>query len=212
MADRRGVFVTGTDTDVGKTVVAACLAAAWNAAYWKPVQTGLADGPGDTATVQELAGLPAERVVPPTYTFQAPLSPHAAAAEERATIALETITWPAGHDFIVVEGAGGLLVPLNRTALMIDLVQKLDVPAVLVARSTLGTINHTLLSLGALRARRIPLLGVVMNGPPNAGNRKAIEQFGHVRVIAELPRREPLDAAAMRDLIGRIPPWESLCP
>ena len=95
---------------------------------------------------------------------------------------------------------------------MIDLIQKLAVPAVLVARSTLGTINHTLLSLGALRARRIPILGVVMNGPPNLGNRRAIEQFGHVRVIAELPRLEPLDAAAMRDLVGRIPSWESLRP
>jgi malonyl-CoA O-methyltransferase len=212
MADRRGVFVTGTDTDVGKTVVAACLAAAWNAAYWKPIQTGLADGPGDTAAVKGLAGLPAERVLAPAYAFQAPLSPHAAAAEEGAAIALETISWPAGHDFIVVEGAGGLLVPLNDAALMIDLIQKLDLPAVVVARSTLGTINHTLLSLSALRARRIPILGVVMNGPPNASNRRAIEQFGQVRVIAELPRREPLDAAAMRDLIGRIPARESVLP
>lgn len=212
MAERRGVFVTGTDTDVGKTVASACLAAAWSAAYWKPVQTGLADTPGDTATVQALAGLPAERLLPPAYTFQAPLSPHAAAAQEQATITLEAITWPSTRHFVVAEGAGGLLVPLNRTALMIDLIQKLDVPAVLVARSTLGTINHTLLSLGALRARRIPILGVVMNGPPNPGNRRAIEQFGHVRVIAELPRLDPLDAPAMRELVGRIPPQESLWP
>lgn len=212
MAKRRGVFVTGTDTNVGKTVVAACLAAAWGAAYWKPVQTGLADDPGDTATVTALAGLPPERVLPPTYAFQAPLSPHAAAAAERASVELDALALPAGQRFVVVEGAGGLLVPLNRSALMIDLIRKLDLPAVLVTRSTLGTINHTLLSLGALRARQVPILGVVMNGPPNPGNRRAIEQFGRARILAELPRVEPLDAAALRSLAALIPPLDSVLP
>jgi dethiobiotin synthase len=212
MSKPRGVFVTGTDTNVGKTVVSACLAAAWDAAYWKPVQTGLAEDPGDTATVATLAGLPPDRVVPPTYAFRAPLSPHAAAAAERATIALESFSFPAMQRLLIIEGAGGILVPLNRNALMIDLVRRLDVPAVLVARSTLGTINHTLLSLGALRARQIPVLGVIMNGPPDAENRRAIEQFGRTRVIAELPRVEPLDAAALRGLVARIPRLESLLP
>lgn len=208
----RGVFVTGTDTNVGKTVVSACLASAWNAAYWKPVQTGLAEDPGDTATVTMLAGLAADRLVPPTYAFRAPLSPHAAAAAERAEIALESFSLPAMQRLVIVEGAGGILVPLNRNALMIDLMRRLDLPAVLVARSTLGTINHTLLSLGALRARQIPVLGVVMNGPPDAGNRRAIEQFGRTRVIAELPRVEPLDAATLQSLAARIPPLDSLLP
>lgn len=212
MAKPRAVFVTGTDTNVGKTVVAACLAAAWGAAYWKPMQTGLAEDPGDTATVAALAGLPPERVLPPAYAFRAPLSPHAAAAAECATIDLGALTLPPSPHVIVVEGAGGLLVPLNRNAFIIDLIRKLDLPAVLVARSTLGTINHTLLSLGALRARQVPILGVVMNGPPNAGNRRAIEQFGHARVLAELPHVAPLDAAALRGLAAHIPPLESLLP
>lgn len=212
MAKPRGVFVTGTDTNVGKTVVAACLAAAWGAAYWKPMQTGLAEDPGDTATVAALAGLPPERVLPPVYAFRAPLSPHAAAAAEHATIDLGALTLPPSPHVIVVEGAGGLLVPINRSAFIIDLIRKLDLPAVLVTRSTLGTINHTLLSLGALRARQVPILGVVMNGPPNAGNRRAIEQFGHARVLAELPRVAPLDAAALRGLAARIPPLEALLP
>ena len=210
MARPRGVFVTGTDTNVGKTVVSACLVAAWEAMYWKPVQTGLAEDPGDTATVMRLAALPPDRIVPPAYAFRAPLSPHAAAAAERATIELEAISFPPARRLVVVEGAGGILVPLNRTTLMIDLMRRLDLPAVLVARSTLGTINHTLLSLGALRARQIPVLGVVMSGPPDAGNRRAIEQFGRTRVIAELPHTAPLDAAALSSLAARIPPLESL--
>ena len=213
MAEPRGVFVTGTDTDVGKTVVSACLAAAWNGSYWKPIQTGLAGDRGDTATVTALAGLSPERVYPPAYAFQAPLSPHAAAAAEHAMIALDTIARPASSkQFLIVEGAGGVLVPLNRSALMIDLIQRLGLPAILVARSTLGTINHTLLSLGALRARQVPVAGVVMNGPPDAGNRRAIEQFGRVRVLAELSRIEPLDAAAIRTLAALLPPLGSVFP
>jgi malonyl-CoA O-methyltransferase len=212
MAEPRGVFVTGTDTDVGKTVVSACLAAAWNADYWKPIQTGLAGDPGDTATVTALAGLSAERAYPPAYAFQAPLSPHAAAAAEHAMIALDAVARPSTKQFLIVEGAGGILVPLNRSALMIDLMQRLGLPAILVARSTLGTINHTLLSLGALRARQVPIAGVVMNGPPDAGNRRAIEQFGRVRVLAELPRTEPLDPQAIRALAARIPPLAEIFP
>jgi len=212
MAEPRGVFVTGTDTNVGKTVASACLVGAWNAGYWKPIQTGLADDPGDSATVTALAGLPPERVPAPVYALQAPLSPHAAAAAERVTIELEAIARPASRQFLVVEGAGGILVPLNRSALMIDLIGRLGLPAILVARSALGTINHTLLSLGALRARQVPVAGVVMNGPPDAGNRRAIEQFGRVRVLAELPRVEPLDAAAIRSLAARIPPLNEVFP
>jgi len=212
MAEPRGVFVTGTDTNVGKTVVAACLAVAWNAGYWKPIQTGLAGDPGDTAMLTALAGLPAERVFGPVYALQAPLSPHAAAAAERVTIDLDAIARPPTRQFLIVEGAGGILVPLNPSALMIDLIRKLGLPAILVAPSTLGTINHTLLSLDALRARQVPIAGVVMNGPPDAGNRRAIEQFGGARVLAELPRVEPLDASALRGLAARIPPLDQVLP
>lgn len=208
MAEPPGVFVTGTDTNVGKTVVSACLAVAWQAAYWKPVQTGLAEDPGDSATVTALAGLSPERVLPPAYVFQAPLSPHAAAAAEGKTIAADTIVRPASSRFLVVEGAGGVLVPLTPKTLMIDLMQRLALPVVLVTRSTLGTINHTLLSLEALRARRITVAGVVINGEPNPGNRRAIEEYGRVRVLAELPPVEPLGPAAVRGLAKHLPPAE----
>ena len=202
----KGVFVTGTDTGVGKTVVAACLARAWHAGYWKPVQTGIISGDDDTATVGTLAELPSHVVFPPAYALQAPLSPHAAAELEGVTIAMDAITPPESAEAVVIEGAGGLFVPLNGRDFMIDLIAKLRLPVVIVARSTLGTINHTLLSLLALRSRELPIAGVVLNGPPNAGNRVSIERFGQVRVLAELPRVDPLDSAAILRLSGLIPP------
>lgn len=202
----KGVFVTGTDTGVGKTVAAACLARAWQAGYWKPVQTGRAAGDDDTATVAALAGLPAERIFAPVYALQAPLSPHAAAELEGVRISMDAIAPPKTTHPLIVEGAGGLFVPLNERDFMIDLMARLAFPILLVARSTLGTINHTLLSLGALRARALPVAGVVLNGPPNAGNRAAIEQFGQVRVLAELPRVDPLDEGAIARLAALLPP------
>ena len=208
----RGVFVTGTDTGVGKTVVAACLARAWRAGYWKPVQTGTATGDDDTATVAALAGAPADRIFAPAYALRAPLSPHAAAELEGVRIVLEAIAMPAVSYPLVVEGAGGVMVPLNDATFMIDLMARLDLPVVLVARSGLGTINHTLLSLAALRARDLPIAGVILDGPPNAGNRAAIERFADVRVLAELPHVEPLDAAAVAELAHPIPPLEDVVP
>jgi len=207
----KGVFVTGTDTGVGKTVVSACLVRAWQASYWKPVQSGTADGDDDTATVVRLA-TPA-RHAPPAYMLRAPLSPHAAAALEGIAIdvdrlaALLALSAP-----LVVEGAGGVLVSLTDRQLMIDLMARLALPAVLVARSGLGTINHTLLSLMALRSRGLAIAGVVLNGPPNPGNRAAIESYGAIRVIAELPPVEPLDAAGVSRLATLLPPLARLLP
>lgn len=208
----RGAFITGTDTDVGKTVAAACLAHAWQAGYWKPVQTGMITADDDTNTVVTLAGVPTDRVFAPAYALQAPLSPHAAAELEGIRITVDAIVPPQTAHPLVVEGAGGLLVPLNDREFMIDLMAKLALPILLVARSTLGTINHTLLSLFALRSRGLPIAGVVLNGPPNAGNRAAIERFGQVRILAELPRVDPLDGAAIRRLSALIPPLSEIAP
>jgi malonyl-CoA O-methyltransferase len=201
-----GVFVTGTDTGIGKTVASACLVRAWGAGYWKPVQTGIVAGDDDTATVAALAGLPADRTVPSVYALQAPLSPHAAAELESVAIRLDAFALPTHPRPLVVEGAGGIFVPLNERDLMIDLMARLALPVVLVARSALGTINHTLLGMAALRARALPVTGVILDGPPDAGNRAAIEHFGQVRILAELPLVDPLDAAAVAHLAERIPP------
>lgn len=192
----RGVFVTGTDTDVGKTLVAAWLTQAWGADYWKPVQTGAADVT-DYGTVARL--VPEATIHPSAYVFQAPLSPHEAARRERARIDLSALTLPATDKPLVVEGAGGAMVPLNEVALTVDLMERLGLPAVVVARSSLGTINHTLMTLEVLRRRRIPILGVVMNGQRNPANRQAIEHFGAVPVLAEI---QPLPAVTAATVAG----------
>ena len=174
------------------------------------MQTGTAAADDDTATVVALAGLSSEHVYPPAYALRAPLSPHAAAELEGVRITMEAIALPQTAHPLVVEGAGGLFVPLNDRDFMIDLMTKLALPILLVARSTLGTINHTLLSLAALRSRGLPVAGVVLNGPPNAGNRTAIERFGQVRVLAALPRVDPLDGAAVEGLCALIPPLREI--
>ncbi len=201
----RGVFVTGTDTGIGKTLVSAWLTHHWRAEYWKPVQTGATED-SDSATIAALA--PAARIHPPAYVFQAPLSPHEAARKEGAAITLDGLKLPKTEGPLVVEGAGGILVPLTDTALTVDWVENLGLPTVIVARSGLGTINHTLLTLEALKCRHIPILGVVLNGPVNADNRAAIEHFGAVRVVAEIPPLDHADSAA----IAALAPPAFPCP
>ena len=212
IADRpRGVFVTGTDTDIGKTLVSACLVKAWQAAYWKPLQTGLAEVAGDSETVMRLARIGPERVVPPCYALQAPLSPQAAAALEDVVIDVACLRLPSIVERkLVIEGAGGLLVPVSETAMMIDLIGHFGLPVVLVARGTLGTINHTLLSLEALRSRALAVAGIVLSGPVLPGNSETIARRGDVRILAELPWVESPDTAAVARLARLIPPLEDI--
>jgi dethiobiotin synthetase len=195
------LFVTGTDTDIGKTVVAAWAMLHLNASYWKPIQAGLEDETDEEA-VRRLTGAPDDRFLPSTYKLPDPLSPHEAA--RRAGIRIDTGDLRPGDHVapLIIEGAGGLMVPLNEDAFVIDLIKPLEATAILVCRSALGTINHTLLSLQALRDRQIPIAGVVLNGPKAPHNRTAIETYGDVRVLAEIPPLEPLTREA---LLG-IPP------
>ncbi|MCR6631347.1 MAG: dethiobiotin synthase [Magnetospirillum sp.] len=185
---------------------------AWDAAYWKPLQTGLKDEAGDTPTVAALAALPAERVHPPAHALAEPLSPHAAAELEGVAIDPDALALPDSDRPLVVEGAGGLLVPVTEGVFIIDLIARFGLPVVLVARSTLGTINHTLLSLEALRARGLAVAGVVLNGPPNPGNRAAIERFGNVRVLAEIPMLDRLDAETVAEAAALLPSFDSVFP
>ncbi|GBR37362.1 biotin synthesis protein [Neoasaia chiangmaiensis NBRC 101099] len=208
----KGVFVTGTDTGVGKTLTSACLVRAWHANYWKPLQTGLAEEDGDAPTVRSLARLSDNRMSPSAYALQAPLSPLAAAEMERITIDPARFSLPSCSDTtpLVVEGAGGLLVPVTDDWMLIDLIALYGMPVVLVARSGLGTINHTLLSIEALRARAIPIAGVVLNGAPNPGNRAMIERFGHVRILAEIPLLPSLTAEVIDERAQFMPPPDSI--
>jgi malonyl-CoA O-methyltransferase len=205
------VFVTGTDTGIGKTVVAACLVHAFGARYWKPIQTGIADEPADTDTVARLAALPPSRIHPPRYTLLAPLSPEAAASREGIAIAVSDFSLPQGEGPIVVEGAGGLLVPLGGGAFMTDLMARLALPAILVARSTLGTINHTLLSIEALRHRRLPLRGIVLVGPDGAENARAIARHSGAEILCLLPHLEPLIPSAIPPLARLFEAAGPLC-
>ena len=209
------LFVTGTDTDVGKTVVSAWAmlhldVKVGGARYWKPVQSGLLDDPGDRATVESLTGLAAARFHPCAYELPEPLSPHEAAKRAGVEIDMSALKMPEGDGPLIVEGAGGLLVPLNRDALMIDLIKALRLPVILVSRSTLGTINHTLLSLEALRHRDIEVAGVVFNGPPAPHNRQAVEEYGRVHIIAEIPQFPELTRDALLSVPADWPAFN--CP
>ena len=190
------LIVCGTDTDVGKTVVSALLVQGLGARYWKPVQSGLDDG-GDRGRLQQMLQLPAERLLPEAYRFEAPVSPHWAAERQGLTIDPGRLALPAGDGALVVETAGGLLVPLRRDWLQIEQIAVWGLPVLLVARSGLGTLNHTLLSLEALHRRSIPVLGLVLNGPPHPDNPRSLASLGGVPVLAELPPLEPLSAAAL---------------
>jgi dethiobiotin synthetase len=193
------LVVCGTDTDVGKTVVSALLVQGLGATYWKPVQSGL-EGGGDTGRVRRLLDLPAERIQPEAYRLAAPMSPHWAAERQGVTIDPERLALPAIEGPLVVETAGGLLVPLRRDWLQIDQIARWGLPVLLVARSGLGTLNHTLLSLEALARRRIPVLGLVLNGPPHADNPRTLVQLGGVPVLAELAPLDPLNAPALQTI------------
>ena len=200
-----GFFITGTDTDVGKTVTAAYVCLQLKANYWKPVQSGLTEGMSDRDTVQQLTGFADDRFFPCRHQLAAPLSPHEAARREEVEIALEDFSLPSSDRPLVVEGAGGVLVPLNDTALMIDLMGRLGLPVIVTARSTLGTINHTLLSLAALRQANLTIAGVILNGPPNAANKQAIEFYGKVPLLAELPTFDRLSTEALLETSPLIP-------
>lgn len=193
-------FITGTDTDVGKTVVAAWAMLHSGARYWKPVQAGLDET--DEAVIRALTGAGDEQLIPSVYSLPEPLSPHEAARRARITIDADAFALPERDEPLVVEGAGGLMVPLNESFLVIDLIEKLSLPVILVCRTTLGTINHSLLSLEALKAREIPVAGVVLCGPDVPHNRAAIESYGQTRVLGHIPPLDPLT----RDALKGIPP------
>ena len=190
--------VTGTDTGIGKTVFAAALTQALNAVYWKPVQAGLdlnnKGGETDTQIVARLSGRP---VLPETYRLKLAASPHKAAADEGMTIDPSHLTLPQITAPLVVEGAGGLLVPLNEDTLFIDVFARWQVPLILCASTRLGTINHTLLSLEAIRQRGIPLLGIAFIGAANDESERIIGKMGKAKRLGRLDMVTPLNSVTL---------------
>ena len=189
MIQRMRFVVSGTDTDIGKTVFAAGLAGLIGARYWKPVQAG---EPGDRETVAALAGV---ETVPEVYRLKLAASPHQGASEENVVIDAGRLMPPDGP--LVIEGAGGLMVPLSREMLFIDVFARWKLPVVLCARTKLGTINHTLLSLEALRARHIPVHGVAFIGEANDESEGIIAEKGRVKRLGRLPPITPLTPARL---------------
>jgi dethiobiotin synthetase len=187
--------VSGTGTNIGKTVFSAGLAGMLGARYWKPVQAGI---PGDSEMVAELAGV---EIVPEAYRLKLPASPHQAAEEEGVTIDTAALHPPDGP--VVIEGAGGLMVPLTRDVLFLDVFARWKLPLILCARTALGTINHTLLSIEAVRSRDIPLHGVAFIGDANVESENIIAEIGKVKRLGRLPVIEPLTAGRLAGVFGK---------
>ncbi len=176
-------FITGTDTDVGKTLSAAAITLALKAYYWKPVSSGGLDH----ERVQSITGLSDAHFHPTNYAFKASLSPDQAAALEGITIDINTCKLPQTKQTLIVEGAGGVYAPLTQEICMLDLMRYLALPVIIVSRGTLGTINHTLLTIEALRNRQISIKGVIFNGDLNPDNQVAIEKWGQVKTLFHIP-------------------------
>lgn len=197
-------FVSGIGTDVGKTVASAFLQLALDADYWKPVQAGdLAFGDADR--VRKYTGLPAGRYFPERYRLKTPASPHYAARLDGENIELTDFTLPerTSDRPLLVEGAGGLLVPINERDTMLDLATHLRLPVILVSRHYLGSINHTLLSLEVLRNRGVPLAGLVFSGGRNEESARIISKMGRVPVLATLPELHEITPATLREVVDR---------
>lgn len=204
------LIITGTDTDIGKTIFSAALMLGLEAAqkkphYWKPLQSGIMDGV-DTRTVQRLTNMPDERFLPESYIFTEPLSPHRAAEIDAVDIDMKALrdkaNIPECDGAMVIEGAGGLMVPITRKNLQINLYKDWKIPLVLCARSGLGTINHTLLSLEAIWSRDIPLKGIVFIGEENPDNMRTIEEFSKVKILGHMPRLDVVDETSLRLMFG----------
>lgn len=181
------LFVTGTDTDIGKTVVSSILVSGLKADYWKPIQAGR-DPITDTEFVKNATALPEDHFHKESFNLTEPMSPHAAAEIDGVSIGIDDIREPkTKRDHFIIEGAGGLIVPINESKYVIDLITHFMYPALLVAKSGLGTLNHTLLSLEAMRNRNIQVFGVVLVGDRHDSNEETIIKYGNVERLFRLP-------------------------
>ncbi len=189
-------IITGTDTDVGKTIFAAGLVGALRGYYWKPVQAGLADG-SDAQTVARLSGLPPTHILPEAYRLTTACSPHRAATIDGVVIDPARLALPKVSGPLIVEGAGGALVPLSPDLLHADLFAGWQKPVIIVARTALGTINHSLLTIEALRARKVPIHGIAFIGEPHQDSEEVIIRISAVRRLGRLPHLPQLNAETL---------------
>jgi dethiobiotin synthetase len=190
------IVVTATGTDIGKTVFAAALTAALDGCYWKPVQAGLDDG-SDLERVGRYSGLPAERLLPEAYRLTTPCSPHRAAEIDGVTIDVDALEPPLCDRPLVIEGAGGVLVPFTRQATFADVMARWQLPVVLVAATSLGTISHSLAAIEALRTRKIDIRGIAFVGDAVEDSEATIADMGRVKQLGRLPMLDSLDPGTL---------------
>lgn len=185
-------FITGIGTDVGKTLASAILVEALNADYWKPIQAGDLDNT-DTMKVRSLVSNTKSRFHPETYRLTKQMSPHAAAEADGIKIDIETLTLPITSNSLIIEGAGGLMVPLNDKSLVIDLIQKLKAEVILISKNYLGSINHTLLSVEALKKRNIPIAGIIFNGRSAKTSEEYILNYTGLKCLLSIEEEKKID-------------------
>ena len=196
MSNQDSIFkfiICGTDTDIGKTLISSFFVKGLNSFYWKPIQSGI-ESQTDSQTVEELAQLSKEKIIKEAYVFTKPLSPHWAAEIDKKNINLDKLRLPKVQSSLIVETAGGLMVPITRNFLQIDQIKQWNLPVILVCKSSLGTLNHTLLSIEALKRRNIEILGLVVNGEKHLDNPKTIVEFSGIPLITEFPYIQKIDS------------------
>ena len=181
----RKVVIAGIGTEIGKTISSAIIVKNLQADYWKPIQSGFPED-SDVRTIQELSNTPEASIQPSIYNLKAPLSPHSAAELEGIEIAIEKFKLPTTQNNLVVELAGGILVPLNKQQTNLDLLKKWKLPVILVSKTYLGSINHTLLSFEILKSNNIPILGLILNGEKNESAQRFILNYTHLPIICEI--------------------------
>jgi dethiobiotin synthetase len=201
------IIVSGTDTGIGKTVFAAGLTRLLDGVYFKPVQAGL-EGETDTVAARRLSGLPAVHTLPEVWRLTTAASPHLAAERDGVVIDPKALTLPTLDRPLIVEGAGGLMVPLTRDVLYIDVFAAWRAPVVLCTRTSLGTLNHTLLSLEALQRRAIPILGIALIGDTHVDNERTLREMGRVPILGRLPRLDPLTPQSLATAFAAAFPRE----
>lgn len=205
MSKQQQYFVTGIGTEVGKTVCSAILVKALGADYWKPVQAGdLHDT--DTMKVAQWTdnNLPSPHFHPEGFRLQTPMSPHAAADIDGIAIRLSDFSLPKTNQPLIVEGAGGLMVPLNDQDTVLDLMQELGLPVILVSRHYLGSINHTLLSIAQLQQRGITIAGLIFNGPATPTTESIITKMSGLPVCLRVPELEEVSSATISALAQEV--------
>lgn len=196
-------ILAGIGTEIGKTVVSSILVEALQADYWKPVQSGALED-SDTETVRQLISNSASQFHPEAYRLTQPLSPHAAAEIDNVHIDLNSITLPITSNALIIELAGGLMVPLNDHELNVDLVQKLGLPIVLVSRNYLGSINHTLLSVELCRSRNIPIVGIIFNGPTVSSTESFILNYTNIPCLGRIGQENQLTKDVIRNYANQF--------